>query len=67
MACSHVAMRCFCAAPNWAGNLLKELLDEDRLVLQTIPYGEHPVTAIFDVSGVRGPLGELAETCNWSL
>jgi hypothetical protein len=61
-------------SPNWAGNLLKEILDvlkeildEDGLVLQTIPYGEHPVTAILDVSGVRGPLGELAETCNWSL
>ncbi|MBB5723515.1 hypothetical protein FHS72_003160 [Loktanella ponticola] len=53
-------------APSWAGNLLKELLDEDRLVLQTIPYGENPNTAIFDVSGLRGVLGELAETCNWT-
>ena len=53
-------------APSWAGNLLKELLDEDRLVLQTIPYGENPNTAIFDVSGLRSVLGELAETCNWS-
>lgn len=52
-------------APSWAGNLLKELLDEDRLVLQTIPYGENPNTAIFDVSGLRGVLGELAATCNW--
>ena len=53
-------------APSWAGNLLKELLGEERLVLQTIPYGENPNTAIFDVSGLRGVLGELAETCNWS-
>lgn len=53
-------------APSWAGNLLKELLDEDRLVLQIIPYGENPNTAIFDISGLRGVLGELAETCNWS-
>jgi len=53
-------------APSWAGNLLKELLDENRLVLQTIPYGQNPNTAIFDVSGLRGVLGELAETCNWS-
>lgn len=52
--------------PSWAGNLLKELLDEDRLVLQTIPYGESPNTAIFDVSGLRVVLGELAQTCNWS-
>lgn len=53
-------------APSWAGNLLKELLDEDRLVLQTIPYGANPNTAIFDVSGIRGVLGELAGTCNWN-
>ena len=53
-------------APSWSGNLLKELLDEDRLVLQTIPYGENPNTAIFDVSGLRGALGELAATCNWT-
>lgn len=53
-------------APSWAGNFLKELLDEERLVLQTIPYGENPNTAIFEVSGLRGVLGELAETCNWS-
>ncbi|WP_417260673.1 hypothetical protein [Celeribacter sp.] len=52
--------------PGWAGNLLKELLDEDRLVLQTIPYGENPNTAIFDVSGLRVVLDELAQTCNWS-
>ncbi|WP_397542671.1 hypothetical protein [Roseovarius salis] len=53
-------------APDWAGNLLKQLLDEDRLVLQTIPYGENPNTAIFDISGFRSVLGELAGTCNWS-
>lgn len=53
-------------APRWAGNLLKELLDEDRLVLQTIPYGKNPNTAIFEVSGLRGVLGGLAEACNWS-
>lgn len=52
-------------APSWAGNLLKELLGEDRLVLQTIPYGENPITAIFGVTGLRDVLGELAGTCNW--
>ena len=52
-------------APSWAGNFLKELLDEDRLVLRTIPYGENPSTAIFEVTGLRSVLGELAETCDW--
>ncbi len=53
-------------APAWAGNLLKELFNQERLVLQAIPYGENPNTAIFEVSGLRGVLGELAATCNWT-
>ena len=53
-------------APAWAGSFLKELLAVERLVLQTVPYGERPYTAIFDVSGLRGVLGALAGTCNWS-
>ncbi|MBC7155783.1 MAG: hypothetical protein H5U19_14500 [Rhodobacteraceae bacterium] len=53
-------------APTWAGDFLKELLDQNRLVLKTTPYGENPNIAIFDVSGLRGVLGELAGTCNWS-
>lgn len=53
-------------APSWAGNLLKELLDEEQLVLETIPYGQNPNTAIFNVSGLRGVLGQLAKTCNWT-
>ena len=54
-------------APNWAGNLLKDLLDQDRLVLQTVPYGENPITAVFDVSGLRSVLGELAKECHCTL
>lgn len=52
-------------APDWPGTLLKELLDQEVLVLQTTPYGENPTTAIFDVSGLRNVLGELATTCGW--
>lgn len=53
-------------ALDWPGALLKDLLDQDRLVLQTTPYGENPTTAIFDVSGLRDVLGDLAKRCNWS-
>ncbi|WP_323334450.1 hypothetical protein [Cereibacter johrii] len=45
---------------------LKAMLDQDKLVLQTTPYGESPVTAVFDIRGLRSALGELAATCNWS-
>lgn len=54
-------------APNWPGKLLKDLLDQEVLVLQTTPYGENPTTAIFEVSGLRNVLGELATTCGWRL
>ena len=53
-------------APDWAGTLLKKMVEVDRMVLQLTPYGESPVTAIFDLTGMRGPLRELADTCNWS-
>lgn len=53
-------------APGWAGNLLKEMLKHDKMVLQTTPYNESPVTAEFDIRHLDGVLGELAETCNWS-
>lgn len=52
-------------ASSWAGNFLTELLSADRLVLQTIPYGENPNAAIFDLAGFSDVLGELATTCNW--
>ena len=53
-------------APSWAGNLLKRMVGEDRLILRVVPYGESPVTAIFDIRGMEGPLRELSETCSWS-
>lgn len=54
-------------APSWAGTLLKEMLTADRLVLRTTPYNENPITAVFDTSGMRTHLAELAATCNWSV
>jgi len=53
-------------SPGWAGSLLKKLLGNERLVLQTIPYGENPNTAVFDVTGLSSVLGVLSGTCNWS-
>lgn len=54
-------------APDWPGKLLRDLLDQDELILQTTPYGGNPTTAIFDVSGLRNVLGELATACGWHL
>jgi len=52
-------------APSWAGMLLQEIAKVDRLVVQTTPYNESPVTAIFDVKGFENALPLLAETCGW--
>ena len=54
-------------APGWAGDLLREMVKVDRLVVQTTPYNENPVTAVFDIRGMRTPLEELAKTCDWKL
>lgn len=54
-------------APAWAGNLLQELSKVDRLVVQTTPYSESPVTAIFDTKGFKNALPLLAETCGWEI
>ena len=53
-------------APGWAGDLLKRIRGADQLVVQTIPYGENPVTAVFDTRGLDVVLPQLAETCHWS-
>lgn len=47
--------------------LLKEMLRADDLVVQVVPYGSNPITAVFDLSGMRSAITPLAETCHWSL
>lgn len=53
-------------APGWPGNLLKEMIRSDRLVMQVTPYGASPITAIFNTKGLDVAMRELAETCGWS-
>lgn len=53
-------------APDWAGDLLKQMLRSDRMVLRMTPYSESPVTAVFDTTGLSVALRDLADTCNWS-
>lgn len=52
-------------APGSPIGLLKRLADEDRLVLQTTPYNESPVTAVFDMTGFREAVAPVAEECGW--
>lgn len=48
-------------------SLIRKMAEADSLVLQTTPYNESPVTAIFDLSGLSEAVRPLTETCHWSL
>lgn len=54
-------------APDWAGSLLKQMVQSDRFLAQTTPHGENPMTATFDTAGLENALVPLMEACNWSL
>ena len=46
---------------------LRTLVESDQLVIRTTPYGESPTTATFDLTGARGAIEPIAETCSWAL
>jgi type VI secretion system protein VasI len=48
-------------------SFLKQLVQSDQLVMQTTPYNESPVTAIFNLEGALAAIRPIAETCHWSL
>lgn len=45
--------------------LLKRMLDNDKFIAQVTPYGDNPITAIFDTTGISNALKPIRETCNW--
>ena len=44
---------------------LKTMLEARKLVAQVTPYNESPVTAIFDLTGIKKAVGPIRETCAW--
>ena len=46
-------------------SFLKEMFTSSKLVAQTTPYGDSPVIAIFDTSGMENAIKPLRETCSW--
>ena len=54
-------------APGWPGTMLKQMVNGEQLTLRMTPHGENPVTAIFDLKGMRPHLEKLAQTCNWKI
>lgn len=53
-------------APN-SVDLLKSMKGADRLVLQTTPYNENPITAVFPLKGMESAIGPIAKECGWKL
>jgi hypothetical protein len=50
-----------------AVSLLKEMSGKKKLVLRTTPYGENPITAIFDLEGFEKAVKPIAKECKWAL
>lgn len=44
---------------------IKDMMNADSLIAQTTPYGESPVTAIFNTKGLENAIKPLRENCNW--
>lgn len=47
--------------------LIQKMLKAKRLVLQTTPYNENPITAVFDLTGIEKAVTPIAEECGWSM
>lgn len=46
-------------------SFIRGLLIAGRLVVNVTPYGENPVTAIFDLAGIAAATADLRSTCRW--
>jgi hypothetical protein len=46
--------------------LIRSLAGVDRFVANVTPYGESPVTAVFDLTGLEEHLPKLQSACNWN-
>jgi type VI secretion system protein VasI len=44
---------------------IRRLLDANRLVARVTPYQESPITAVFDLRGIRAAVRPLQQTCGW--
>ena len=44
---------------------IKALYEAQTYVAQVTPYNESPVTALFDLSGVKSVVTAIRKECNW--
>ena len=50
--------------PEGAADFVRELRAVDRFLAQTVPFGEDPVTAVFDVRGLDSALAPVQQACD---
>jgi hypothetical protein len=48
-----------------AQNLIQKVREADRFVVQTVPYDALPVTAVFEVKGIKDALLSHRPECDW--
>ncbi len=46
-------------------SFIKQLLDSKTLLVRFTPYGDSPVSARFNTTGLREAIKPLREACNW--
>jgi type VI secretion system protein VasI len=46
-------------------DFIRAMFAGDRLVAQTTPYNESPVTAVFNTTGLETAITDLRKTCGW--
>ncbi len=44
---------------------IKKIMSVDKFVAQVTPYSESPITAVFDVRGLKEAIKPLQEVCGW--
>lgn len=44
---------------------LKQMAEGESFIANVTPYGESPVTAVFDISGAREALKDIRQSCGW--
>ena len=52
----------------WRGRgipLVRSLRDSTRLIVETTPYGDNPVRATFDITGINEVAAAVSERCSW--
>lgn len=49
------------------GEFLRQIIDEDRLIVRTTPYRESTTTAVFDLHGIKYVVERIEEDCAWDL